>query len=62
MEEENNRAKNALTAILIIVAIVLALTWAVSVFFEMAIVKALAAVVIGVFVLIVFLFMSGFGF
>ena len=62
MEEESNKAKRVFTGILIFVAIVLALTWAVSVFFEMAILKALAAVVLGLFVVIIALFMSGFGF
>lgn len=62
MEQEENKSKKVFTVLLVIVAIVLALTWAVSVFFEMAIMKALAAVILGLFVVIVALFMSGFGF
>jgi hypothetical protein len=49
----------ALGTILGVIALVLVLTWAVSVFFEIALVKALAAVILVLFGVIVALFMFG---
>ncbi len=60
--EEENKSNKVFKVLLVTVAIVLALTWSVSVFFEMEIMKALAAVVLGLFAVIVALFLSGFGF
>jgi hypothetical protein len=48
-----------LGTILGVIALVLVLTWAVSVFFEIALVKALAAVILVLFGVIVALFMFG---
>lgn len=48
-----------LGTVLGVIALVLVLTWAVSVFFEIALVKALAAVILILFGVIVALFMFG---
>jgi hypothetical protein len=53
------RAMKSLLTVLAVIGLVLVLTWAVSVFFEIAIVKSLAAVIIALFLIAVGLLVAG---
>lgn len=57
---ERMPAKNKLLIALAVSAAVLILTWAVATFFEIALAKALAAVVIALFCVFVALALAGF--
>jgi len=59
---KSNRPKTALTVLIIVAATLGILTWAVVTLFEVAILKALAAVVIAIFVIAVALMLLGVGF
>jgi hypothetical protein len=66
MQEQNNSSqdtksgmKNKALVALAVVGVMLALTWAIATFFEIAIAKALAAVIIFLFCVIVALLMTG---
>ncbi len=54
-------SRNTALIVASVLGIALALTWAVATLFEIAVVKALAAVVIGLFIILVAMFMSGIG-
>ena len=60
--ENEEKSSNILNILMIAVVVVAILTWAVSVFFEIALAKALAGVILGVFIVIVVLICSGLGF
>jgi membrane protein YdbS with pleckstrin-like domain len=55
----SRRATKAIVAALAVIALVMVLTWAVSVFFEIAIIKSLAAVILVLFIVVIALFVAG---
>ena len=57
--EEPNRGSSAVGIIFFLVALTAILTWAVSVFFGIAFTKALASVILVLFVVFIVLIMAG---
>jgi hypothetical protein len=55
----SRRATKTAGFILAVIGLIIVLTWAVSVFFEMAIVKSLAAVILAVFLIVIGLIAAG---
>ena len=59
--EKNNDGTDVFTILIIAVVIIAILTWAVSTFFGIIFTKALAGVILSVFLIIVVLFACGLG-
>jgi hypothetical protein len=55
----SNRVTKTIVTLLAVAALVVVLTWAISVIFEVALVKALAGVVLILFAVVVAMFMLG---
>jgi hypothetical protein len=60
-KEVDHTGKRAVGIVLAVVASVLVLTWAVATFFEIAVVKALAGVILVLFVVAIGLLVAGVG-
>ncbi len=60
-EAGSRRTSKTLVTVLALIAVVLVLTWAVAVCFEIAIIKSLAAVIIVLFLIGIALLLAGIG-